>query len=105
MWLVQVGGYVNEGKEVPSANFVSEFKKLWPDFKLKFGIGAAGWPTSSAWGSRKPIRVCYAEGASYGDFWWNWDEKYALELGDMAMAAEADCYLDGGTVPVPIKES
>lgn len=101
--LVQVGGYVGNDTEIPNPAFVSEFKKLWPDLSNKFNNGQAGWPTSSAWGPGRAVRVCYAEGSAYGDFWHNWDERYALDLGDLAMQTGADCYLDGGRVAVPIK--
>lgn len=101
LWLVQVGGYVDGCCEVPTPDFIVEFKKLWPDFLAKFA-GAAGWPTSSAWGPGRPVRAIYAEGASYGDFWKNWDERYALDLGDLAIAAGAWGYLDGGRVAVPV---
>jgi hypothetical protein len=111
-YLVQNAGYVHGGSEQPSAEFIKNFTE---QFRLnpkpgkgslldRFTWGYAGWPTSSAWGEGKRIRVYAAEYAAYGNFWWDWDEKYARQLGDAAMAAGADGYLDGGTVTVPVRK-
>jgi hypothetical protein len=100
-WLVQVGGYVNGKTPTPSRAFLAEFSKLWPDLHRRFYAGASGWPTTSAWGDR-PLMIYYAEGASYGDFWHDWPESIAIDLGNRAMAAGADGYLDSGSVPVPM---
>jgi hypothetical protein len=98
-WLVQVGGYVGGSSATPTPVFLSEFTKLFTDLRHKFTGDAAGWPTSSAWG-HQPLRVYYAEGASFGDFWRDWPEPTARDLGDRAMQAGADGYLDGGNVSV-----
>lgn len=103
VWLVQLGGYISGPSEVPTALFLQDFRAYWPDLKKRFVSGYAGWPTSSAWGVGQGLRVCYAEGASYMNYWQNWSERYSLDLGDEAMAAGADCYLDGGRVAVPVR--
>lgn len=104
-WLVQVGGYVDGGSPTPTASFLNEFSKLWADLHDKFTNGAAGWPTTSAWNDGRPLRVYYAEGASYGDFWKDWPESVAIDLGNRAMAAGADGYLDSGSVAVQTHSS
>lgn len=107
-YLAQNGGYVFGGTEEPTAEFVKNFTD---QFRLnpkpgngslmdRFTWGYAGWPTSSAWGEGQRIRVYAAEYAAYGDFWWDWNERYARQLGDAAVRAGADGYLDGGTVAV-----
>lgn len=111
-YLVQNGGYVFSGTEEPSAEFIKNFTdqfRLNPkpgrgSLKDRFTWGYAGWPTSSAWGTGKPIRVYAAEYAAYANFWWDWDEKYARMLGDAAMKAGADGYLDGGSASVPSRQ-
>ena len=108
-YLVQSGGYVFGGSEEPSAEFVENFMdqfRLNPkpgrgSLRDRFTWGYAGWPTSSAWGPGKPLRVYAGEYAAFTNFWQDWDERYARQLGDAAIAAGADGYLDGGTVPVP----
>jgi hypothetical protein len=98
VWLDQVGGYIDGGNPVPSAEFLSEFAKHVKRCCDGFRHGVGGWPTFSAWGENKPIRYVAAEYASYGDFWWNWDEQYAKQIGDVAMANGADGFLDSGTL-------
>lgn len=110
-YLVQNAGYVYGESERPSAEFLKNFTD---QFRLnpkpgrgslmdRFTWGYAGWPTSSAWGQGKRVRVYAAEYAAFANFWWDWDERFARQLGDAAMAAGADGYLDGGTVPVPVR--
>lgn len=104
--LVQVGGYVDPESRIrvpqPTPEFLREFAKVCPDFIRRFTTGDQGWPTSSARGEGKRLWVYYAEGASFGDFWDNWPESVALDLGDLAMESGADGYLDGGRVAVPV---
>ena len=102
VWFNQVGGYVEEGQPQPSSHFLSEFQKLWADLHHKFTTGASDWPTTSAWGNA-PLRVCYAEGAAFSDFWGDFPESVAMDLGDLAMQSGADCYLDGGRLAVPVR--
>ena len=110
-YLVQNAGYVYGGSEEPSAEFVKNFTD---QFRLnpkpgrgslmdRFAWGYANWPTSSAWGPGKRIRVYAGEYAAFANFWSDWDERYARQLGDAAIAAGADGYLDGGTMPVPFQ--
>lgn len=108
-YLVQNGGYVDGATEEPSPAFVKNFTD---QFRLnpkpgtgslmdRFTWGYAGWPTSSAWGPGRRIRVYAGEYAAFADFWRDWDERHARRLGDAAMRAGADGYLDGGTAAVP----
>lgn len=103
VWFDQLGGYIDGKAEVPSATFLDELRKHVDRVRRGFHDGAGGWPTSSAWGANRPLLHCIAEDAAYGDFWWNWAEKYSIQIGDAAMAAGADCFLDGGSVPVPAR--
>ncbi len=112
-YLVQNAGYVYGGNEQPTEDFIKNFTN---QFRLnpkpgvgslvdRFTWGYAGWPTSSAWGPGRRVRVYAGEYAAFANFWWDWDERFARQLGDQAMAAGADGYLDGGTVPVRIRRS
>lgn len=67
----------------------------------RFRAGYNGWPTHSAWSGGRPLRLVDSEQASYPDTWMDWPESEAIELGNLAMAAGADGYLDGGSVDVP----
>jgi hypothetical protein len=110
-YLVQNAGYVHGGNPQPSAEFIRNFTD---QFRLnpkpgrgslmdRFTWGYAGWPTSSAWGEGQRVRVYAGEYAAYADFWRDWPERFARQLGDLAMTAGADGYLDGGTVAVPVR--
>lgn len=99
-WLIQLCGYQNSGVMNPTPEVLANFHEYFVDMGLRFRQGKAGWPTFSKWGN-SPLRIYAAEFAAYPDFWLNWPEVYARQLGDVAMAAAADGYLDGGTVPVP----
>lgn len=101
-YFCQVGGYWRDQSEVPTPHFLASFTNHWIDQHRRFYEGYAGWPTHNDRGQQ--IRVIYAEGASYPDFNYNWNETYARQLGDLAMSSGADGYLDGGTVSVPVKE-
>lgn len=101
----QVGGYVFGGSEVPTQEFLNNYCALFKgsaSLTDRFQRGYAGWPTFSAWPSGG-IRVIASEYAAYADYWKNWDEKYAQQIGDHAMLCGAAGYLDGGTLPVPLK--
>ncbi len=96
-WLMQVCGYVDRGLD-------DEFRREWPkaiDRAVRgFRAGIGGWPTSSAWGANRPVLVYAAEYASFRAYWSNAPESDAIAIGDLAMGAGADGYLDGGTLPV-----
>lgn len=66
----------------------------------RFRNGYAGWPTSSAWGPGRPLKVYAGEYLAYWTFWQGVPKEESRKWGDAAMAAGADGYLDGGTVPV-----
>jgi hypothetical protein len=99
-WLVQNAGYVDGVSEVPSAefttNFTNQFKKgVSGSLADRFEHGYAGWPTNSAFGQHVAIKLVAGEFASYRNFWSNWQEKYAKQLGDAAIAAGAVGSFDG----------
>lgn len=96
-WADQLGGYVNEGAEHPSAPFLDELCKHVQRVRDGFR-GGFGWP--SAGGDGTPIRHIVFEFAAFVDWWKNFDERYAWQIGDAAMRCGADGYGDGGTVPV-----
>ncbi len=98
-WAVQIQGYIDSGPTLTEP-FLSEFKKLWPDYNRRFNGGTWDFPT--AWNGRHKLQVGYAEGASYVDFWQDWPEDLSRELGDIAIASGAAFYFDGGTVPIPV---
>jgi hypothetical protein len=103
-WAVQVGGYVDgdNPSPIPSPAFLTEFAKLWPDYKRRFYPGG-GWYGQTAWNDGQPLRLIDAEDASFGDFWRNWPESTAFDIGDLAMQSGSDGFLDGGRVAVPVR--
>ncbi|PYQ87115.1 MAG: hypothetical protein DMG02_21705 [Acidobacteria bacterium] len=105
-WLVQNAGYTQGPSPIATPEFVRNFTdqfnvRVRGSLKDRFVNGYAGWPTSSAWGPGQPIKVIAGEYAAFADFWRDWPESEARRLGDLAIAAGADGYLDGGTVAVP----
>lgn len=97
-WLVQVAGYVDGPGPTPTPEFLSEFRKLFggtgslPD---RFRNGYGGWPTFSAWGANKALKVYAGEFCAFGNYWQNWDEEIGRNLGDLAISQGADGSLDG----------
>lgn len=69
----------------------------------RFANGYVGWPRSSAWGDGKRLRVYCSEYLAYWSFWSNVPEAVSQQWGDACMAAGSDGYLDGGSVPVPVR--
>lgn len=101
VYFAQVGGYWRDQREVPTPGFLAALATHCQDQHRRFYEGAAGWPTRNDRGQQ--IRFVLAEYASFPDFNFNWNETYARQLGDLAMAHGADGYMDGGTVDVPVK--
>jgi hypothetical protein len=112
-WLVQTAGAYNPIGDRNDPRWAGQFEQFKWDFrnlfdpkagraslKGRFVYGTAGWPTSSAWGEGQALKVYSAENVSFPEFWSNWPESISQDLGDIAMAAGADGYLDGGRVPV-----
>lgn len=105
-WLTQLGAFGDDGSITKPA--FEAFKRVFDEnaggdsYTSRFRKGYAGWPTGSAWGFDKPLLIYYGEGAAYASYWYNVPEAVSIIWGDAAMAAGADGYLDGGSVPVPI---
>ncbi len=107
-WLIQNGPYgaAPEGDHQLATNFLAQFRTD--------GVGAqqhsiawhfagnAGWPTNSAWGN-VPILLYAGETTAYNGYWNNMPEAARDEWGDLAVASGAAGYLDGGTVPAPVR--
>ncbi len=102
-WLIQTCGYIDGGTPRASDTVIREWQATIADRAAAFRNGERGWPRDSAWGSGVPLLLIAAEYASYADFWRDWPENEARRLGDAAMDAGADGYLDGGTVVVPVR--
>lgn len=85
-FLDQVAGYIDGGSEVPDGYFMSEWVKRVQYFTQRF----------RDWGL---VDMDYIAGeyAAYADYWQNWNEKYAVQIGDSAMSAGARGFFDGGT--------
>lgn len=90
-WAVQIDGYINSGPQLTEP-FLTEFKKLWPDYNRRF---QNEWRGTTAWVDNRPIAVGYAEGASYPNFWSNWPEDISRQLGDIALSVGAAFAFDG----------
>lgn len=109
-WLIQNGQNGSSYATSPDAspllakNFAAQFKATG-DGAAAHSIawhfaGNAGWPTNSAWGQKMPIRLYAGEMTAYEGYWKNMPEEWRIAWGDLAIAAGASGYLDGGTVPV-----
>lgn len=98
-WLVQNAGYIDGKSSTPDPAFVQSFTDQFDvtkdraSIKARFVKGVGGWPTTSANGG--PLKVYAGEFASYQNFWGNWPEEQARNLGDMALLVGADGVLDG----------
>lgn len=104
-WLVQNAGYTGGTSEVPSPAFMYDFSRQFNPTvrgslveRFTTGGPTGDWPTSSAWGPGRRLKVYAGEYAAFADFWQNWAERYSQDIGDAAMSAGADGYLDGGRV-------
>ncbi len=116
-WLVQLGGYVEmkdsaghdmdrNSSEFPAglATFRANMAEYFggrTGLGARFRQGYAGWPTGSLWGPSTPLKIYAAEYAAYIDYWQDWPEDEARDLGDLAIASTVDGYLDGGRLDVP----
>jgi hypothetical protein len=104
VWFVQNGGYVNSGNPVPSPEFIKNFtdqfrQDVRGSLANRFYTGYPGdWATTSAFGDR-PILLVAGEYASYVDFWHDYPEIYAQQLGDAAIMAGAKGAFDGCLLP------
>lgn len=102
-FLAQYGGYVEIDQRHPEfaakyAAFKSEFAKAIRRNTDGFTKGVGGWPTGSAWGTKKGILAYAGEYAAFAAYWQNAPEEHSIELGDLAVASGAAGFLDGGTV-------
>ena len=108
-YLMQNGGYASGRDVVPSDQFKRNFCALFnpaggrESIASRFQRGVAGWPTFSAWGAGQGMWLYAGEYAAYISYWQDAPEQYSMQLGDLAMSCGADGYLDGGSVPVPVK--
>lgn len=102
-WFVQSCEYVESRTPEPSPALVRDWQHTIAERVGRFRNGKEGWPRGSAWGPATPMLVVAAEYAGYTAFWNNWPEDAARQLGDAAIEAGADGYLDGGTVAVPVR--
>jgi hypothetical protein len=107
-WLIQNGAYSTSPAENPplATNFGAQFK-VDGDGAAQHSVawhfaGNAGWPTNSAWGN-VPILLYAGEVTAFNGYWNNLAESARDAWGDLAIAAGAAGYLDGGTVPVPVR--
>lgn len=118
VWLVQNAGYTDSKLEVPSAEFIKNFTDQFnPQIRgsfydrFKTGGPSGDWPKTSAWSvldsklwpivnsaPYEGILAMPGEYAAYADYWDNFDERYAVQLGKAAMDAGAYGFLDGGSV-------
>lgn len=94
---MQYGGYVfaDPPNEVPTESFKVALHDAVKDMKRRFSdpAYAGDWPKQGRTG--RPIAMIAAEYAAFGDYWQNWAEAYARDLGDLCLAAGADGVLDG----------
>jgi hypothetical protein len=103
-YLAQYGGYVGDGTSGPTvAEFMPDFQAALNDMQDRFDTGRAGWPTFSAWGDGKPVRVYAGEYAAFRAYWGNDPEPHSIQLGNGAMETKCYGYLDGGSADVPTR--
>lgn len=111
-WLIQNGPYeaapTDPNWTDKAREFAAQFKKdgdgaLYHGVAWHFG-GPGGWTADSAWGPGIPICLYNAESTAYDAYWANRpNEAGRAGWGDLAVASGACGYLDGGTVPVPVR--
>lgn len=99
-WLVQNAGYTDGSNPIPSdefrRNFTNQFNPaVHGSFPDRFTNGYAGWPTTSAWSDRGLIALP-GEYAAFGLYWKNFPDSSAVALGQVALAAGAIGFFDGG---------
>lgn len=113
VWLTQSGAFADPtgtGGDRDNPTFTN-FQNWQRQFDLsvrgsyrdRFERGYAGWPTGSAWGPDKPLRVVCGEYKAYWTFWQHRSEAEGVQWGDACIAAGGYGYLDSGSVAVPIK--
>ena len=108
-WLIQNGAYAaapQDSDPEQVRGFAGQFDRgqLGADthgVAWHFLNGIADWPRGSAWGPNEMIYLYNAECTSYEAYWNNLPYDASTAWGDVAMAHEADGYLDSGTVAVP----
>lgn len=106
VWLSQSCTFENpSGRDDPPLTNFENWANLFNpslrgSYADRFAHGYAGWPTFSAWGPNKGIIACPAEYYSFKAFWEGGTKEEARTWGDAAVRAGAQCYLDGGTLPV-----
>jgi hypothetical protein len=103
-YLLQACGYIHGSTPQPSPDFLANFRKLIAGMKQNFAPGGV-WAGPSAWDPGGRLQVIAGEYGAYRAFWNDWPEDAARQIGDAAMCAGADGYLDGGTVSVPMTAS
>lgn len=88
-WLIQNGPFTTApvGDSALARGFAAHFR--------------ANPTRDSAWGPGVPILLYAGEQTAYSSYWKDLPEAASRAWGDLAMAAGADGYLDGGTVDVP----
>lgn len=116
IWPVQNAGYTDSASEVPTAEFVRNFTDQFNPAvrgsfydRFKTGGPSGDWPTTSAWSTLPPrewpivggqpvqgILALPGEYAAFADYWQNFAERYAQQLGTAALAAGAYGFFDGG---------
>lgn len=101
-WLVQNAGYTSGPSPTATPEFVTGFTEqfranLRGSLIERFTTGGppGDWPTSSAWGPGKRLKVYAGEYAAFADYWENWPEAESRRLGQLALAAGADGAFDG----------
>lgn len=111
-WYTQSGAFDNPtgtggDREHPElTNFQNWYRQFDPNvrgsYRDRFEHGYAGWPTNSAWGEGKPIRVMCGEYSAYWKFWQHRTEAEGVKWGDACLDAGAYGYGDSGSKPVPV---
>lgn len=99
VWEQQVCGYLDGGSELPTEPFLTNIKWVLQNQPGRTRPGGV-WYGQTAWGPGRPLTWILAEYGSYRQFWSDWAEEGALQIGDLAMQYGADGYFDGGRAPV-----
>lgn len=96
---MQVCGYVDGGSDVPTQEFLTNLQWVTRNQPPRTKPGGM-WFGPTAWGPNKGLVWSLSEYASYPDFWWDYREDHARQIGDFAVQNGADVYMDGGTLPI-----
>lgn len=99
LWEQQICGYVEGGYEQPTADFLRELRWVLQNQPPRTRPGGM-WFGPTAWGPDRGLTWVLSEWGSFRDFWDDWPEAAAVQIGNFAIQNGSDGFFDGGSVAV-----